>query len=92
VVCFFARGVHTLEVVRDALALSGFGLSDDDLARLGQETLRRKQASKVREGFDLAQLRIPRRILETPSPLGAIDEAFLREVLRIVADKERIAL
>lgn len=27
------------------------------------------------------QLRIPQRILETPSPLGKVDEAFLRETM-----------
>jgi aldehyde:ferredoxin oxidoreductase len=88
VVCFFARGVYTPEVVREALAIAGFDYSDDDLARLGRETLGRKQAFKAREGFDLEQLRIPRRILETPSPLGRLDEGFLREVIRIVAASE----
>jgi aldehyde:ferredoxin oxidoreductase len=87
VVCFFARGVYTPEVVREALAMAGFSCSDDDLARLGRGTLQRKQAFKTREGFSLEQLRIPRRILETPSPLGRLDEAFLRRVLQIVADE-----
>jgi aldehyde:ferredoxin oxidoreductase len=85
VVCFFARGVYTPQVVREALAVAGFDLSDDDLARLGRETLMRKHAFKAREGFDLAQQHIPRRVLETPSPLGQLDEAFLRRVLHIVA-------
>jgi aldehyde:ferredoxin oxidoreductase len=87
VVCFFARGVYTPEVVREALAIAGFDCPGDDLARLGRETLQRKQAFKAREGFDLARLRIPRRILETPSPLGRLDETFLREVLRIAANE-----
>jgi len=69
------------------LAIAGFSYSDDDLARLGRETLQRKHAFKAREGFSLEQLRIPRRILETRSPLGRLDEAFLRRVLQVVADE-----
>lgn len=81
VVCFFARGIYTPEVVQRALAVAGFERSADDLARLGAETLRRKYDFKVREGFDPAGLRIPRRILETPSPLGVVEEDFLRRAI-----------
>lgn len=81
VVCFFARGVYTPEVVQRVLAAAGTDRSADDLARLGAETLARKHAFKVREGFDPARLRIPRRILETPSPLGTLDEDFLRQAI-----------
>lgn len=81
VVCFFARGVYSQETVGRALAVAGFERSADDLARLGTETLRRKQAFKRREGFDPEKLRIPRRILETPSPLGTLDEGFLRQAI-----------
>ena len=48
---------------------------------MGSETLARKNQFKAREGFDLAHVRIPRRILETPSPLGMVDEAFMRAAL-----------
>jgi len=81
VICLFARGVYTEDVVLKALAVSGFNWSADDLARLGKETLALKNQFKAREGFDLAQVRIPRRILETPSPLGNVDETFMRAAL-----------
>jgi aldehyde:ferredoxin oxidoreductase len=81
VVCFFARGIYTPEVARRALAVAGFERSADDLAHLGAETLRRKYAFKVREGFAPAELRIPGRILETPAPLGMVEEAFLRQAI-----------
>jgi hypothetical protein len=35
----------------------------------------------MREGFDPEGLRIPGRILETPSPLGALNEAFMRQAI-----------
>lgn len=81
VVCFFARGVYTPETVLRALAVTNSEHTADDLVRLGTETLRRKYAFKMREGFDPAALRIPRRILETPSPLGPLEEEFLRRAV-----------
>ena len=82
VVCFFARGVYTPEVVLHALETVGWERSEEDLAELGAETLRRKHAFKEREGFDPARLRVPKRILETPTPLGDIDARFLSEALK----------
>ena len=82
VVCFFARGVYDVDTISKALAVAGFDLSAPQLQALGAETLRRKYAFKQREGFELDATRIPRRILETPSPLGTLDEAELRNALR----------
>ncbi len=81
VVCFFARGIYTAETVQQALAAAGCERSAGELARLGEETLRRKNAFKRREGFDPSALHIPRRILETPTPLGTLDEEFLRRAI-----------
>ncbi|MBN1180471.1 MAG: aldehyde:ferredoxin oxidoreductase [Anaerolineae bacterium] len=81
VVCFFARKVYDEAATARALASVGFEWSEDDLIRLGAETLRRKYAFKFREGFTLEGVRIPRRILETPAPAGPFDEAFLRQAI-----------
>jgi aldehyde:ferredoxin oxidoreductase len=81
VICFFARGVYRSDVVQRALSVAGFDCSEDDLFRIGAETLRRKYDFKMREGFDPESLRIPVRILETPSPLGDLDEAFMRQAI-----------
>jgi aldehyde:ferredoxin oxidoreductase len=86
VVCLFARGVYTPEVVQQALAVAGFERSADDLAELGTEVLRRKYDFKRREGFDPTQLRIPCRILETPSALGPLNEDFLRRAIQLFAE------
>ena len=80
-ICLFARGVYTPEVVLQTLASVGFQWSTEDLNRFGAEVLKQKNAFKQREGFDLSSVRIPRRILETPSPLGLIDEAFMRKTI-----------
>jgi aldehyde:ferredoxin oxidoreductase len=79
VICLFARGMYTKEVVLQSLAAAGFNWSEEDLKRFGTDVLHRKYAFKQREGFDLSAVRIPERILETPSPLGKIDKEFLRK-------------
>jgi aldehyde:ferredoxin oxidoreductase len=81
VICFFARGVYTPEVVTEALAALGLGTSPFELDRLGSKILRLKHAFKKREGFSLEEIRIPGRILETPSAVGMIDEDFMRRAL-----------
>ncbi len=85
VVCLFARGIYTPEIVLKSLATAGFAWTADDLARFAADTLHRKQAFKLREGFDPAALRIPRRILETAPPMGAIDEGFMRRAIEVYA-------
>ena len=85
-ICLFARGIYTEEVVLKALAVAGFNWSADELTRLGAQTLRCKNDFKAREGFDLAHVRIPHRILETPSPLGMVDETFMRQAMARCAE------
>jgi aldehyde:ferredoxin oxidoreductase len=82
VICLFARGMYAPDVVLQALATAGFAWSADDLTRFGAEVLHRKHAFKQREGFDLSALRIPGRILETPTPSGKIDEEFMRQSIQ----------
>lgn len=82
VICLFARGVYDPETVQEALACAGFERSAEALEGLGVEILRRKYAFKRREGFSLPDIRIPRRIVETPTPFGPFDEEFLRQAIQ----------
>ncbi len=56
----------------------GLDRSPDELKERGRDVLRQKYAFKYREGFSLRGLRIPKRICETPTPLGAITEEMIR--------------
>jgi aldehyde:ferredoxin oxidoreductase len=82
VICFFARGIYTGPVVLRALRVAGLELTEEGLADLGKEIHREKYAFKFREGFSLDQIRIPKRILETPALAGRVSEEFLREALK----------
>ena len=92
VICLFARNLYTPELVQRAAEVSGVEASAEDLARIGQETLRLKHDFKRGCGFDLAGVRIPRRILETPTPMGTLDEGFLRQALQVYREGVGAAL
>ncbi len=81
VVCFFARGIYTPDVVRDALACCGIETTEERLRAIGAETLANKWAFKRSCGFDPAALRVPDRVFETPSPSGTIDRASFAHLL-----------
>jgi aldehyde:ferredoxin oxidoreductase len=88
VVCFFARGIYKADVVCRALACAGVDLTEEDLTRLGRETLAAKHRFKEREGFDWSEYALPKRIFETPALGHPIDEGELR---RTVAEFARLA-
>ncbi len=79
VVCFFARGIYDKETVAKALTTAGHKIAPEALDGIGLEILREKNRFKEREGFRANELRIPKRVFETESPLGKIDEKYLRE-------------
>jgi aldehyde:ferredoxin oxidoreductase len=87
VVCFFARGIYTSSTVVESLRTAGFDLgfeiAEEDLSKIGVEILKKKYLFKVREGFNYKNLRIPKRILETPTPLGVLNDMEIREAVNI---------
>ena len=86
VVCFFARGIYKPELVCQALQMSGFDLSPDDLNRLGREIHNEKFCFKLREGFSFEGLRLPARIFETEAPVKGFDETYIRRALAHVKE------
>jgi aldehyde:ferredoxin oxidoreductase len=82
VICLFARNIYTEDIILPALESLGLDWSSAKLNALGKKTLSRKQSFKEQEGFSFPDMRIPKRILNTASPLGMIDEKFMRDALR----------
>ncbi len=87
VICFFARGIYTPENISQALEAIGRSYSPEDLGKIGEKILREKYAFKRREGFDLRSVRIPGRILETPSSTGMIDRNLIENALKIMTEE-----
>ncbi len=82
IVCFFARGVYTEDLVVKALNTMGYNFTETELKNMGYEVLKLKQKFKLREGFKPENLRIPKRALETITPHGQIDEEMIREAVK----------
>jgi aldehyde:ferredoxin oxidoreductase len=77
VICYFARELYTPDIVMEALRLSGFDLDEAAMKRIGEEIHTEKFRFKIREGFSFDTLRIPKRIYQTLSGAGMIDEKFV---------------
>lgn len=81
-ICLFARGIYKPEVVVKCFKPLKMEYSVEQLKRLGREIWIEKQLIKRAEGFNALGLRIPERILKTPTPLGNIDAEYIKEALR----------
>lgn len=86
VVCFFAREIYRPETIVSALKMAGFKLTVEQLDQLGRRIHFQKFRFKQREGFSFENLRIPKRILETPSFVKEWDETYLQNTIRSVKE------
>ena len=80
VVCFFARGIYSEEIVVKALNSIGIQKGVEEIKKLGEDILREKHKFKLREGFKFEELELPKRIFETPSQLEIKPEAIKKGV------------
>ncbi len=79
VVCYFARGIYDKDTVIKTLETADHKITSEELDRISLEILREKNQFKFMEGFKPDELRIPSRVFETTSPLGKVDESYIRE-------------
>ncbi|MEM2971733.1 MAG: aldehyde ferredoxin oxidoreductase N-terminal domain-containing protein [Candidatus Bathyarchaeia archaeon] len=82
VVCLFARGLYTKERIVKALDALGYSLNENDLTRIGWTIYATKQKTKIEEGFSPCTVKVPNRLLETPTPLGKISEQYVQEIVK----------
>lgn len=90
VICYFARGVYSPDVIIRALQMTGLNFSEEGLLELGKAIHRAKYRFKLREGFDPGQLPLPDRIFETPTPAGTLQRDYLVDVLRGFKDEMQL--
>lgn len=82
VVCFFARGVFTPEVIIDAFKPLGVEMTEEKLNKLAEEIYIEKQKLKFRLGFNIKDFKLPKRIFETESPHGKLDKNYIDEAIK----------
>ena len=85
--CLFARKVYTPEVVADCFECLGMGSGVEELVAAGRRIFDLKNRLRRKLGFDLSKLRIPFRVLDTPTPTGKVGEGFIRAVIDAYREK-----
>lgn len=87
VICFFAREIYKPEIVKQSLQITGLDLSEEDIIEIGGKIYAEKYRFKIREGFSFDNLRVPKRIFETKSSVGMIDEPYMNSLLDAIKGK-----
>jgi aldehyde:ferredoxin oxidoreductase len=81
VICFFARGLYQPDIVLKALESAGFSLTRKELDRIGEEIHRQKYRFKMRHGFSPDEIHLPKRLLETSTPYGQLEEPYIKSAV-----------
>lgn len=82
VVCFFARGIYTPELISKAFDPLGFQISAEELKKKGEEIYWEKLKLKFDMGFDPKKVKFPRRIFEVESLHGILNEEFVKKAMK----------
>jgi aldehyde:ferredoxin oxidoreductase len=80
-ICMFSRKIYEESVVIDALKSLGIKKTLEELLNLGSEINNMAYEFKFREGFDFKKIRIPKRVFETVTPNGKLDEHAFQNML-----------
>ncbi|MEM2637098.1 MAG: aldehyde ferredoxin oxidoreductase family protein [Candidatus Korarchaeota archaeon] len=83
VVCLFARKIYDEEVVVNALDILSFSMTAEELKKRGREIYIEKFRYKIAEGFSIENVKIPKRIFETPSPFGKIEPELFEKARKL---------
>ena len=81
VICLFARKVYDRGTIIKALGAIGKTYTDEDLTAVGRRVYASKLRIKKALGFDLKDVRLPKRFFQTPSMQGMLDEAAAYDII-----------
>jgi aldehyde:ferredoxin oxidoreductase len=87
VLCLFARRIYDRKTILSALNSIGWELTDEDLDIMGKRILQTKLQLKRDMGFDVRDIKLPKRYFETPSMHGVLDEATAYRLIEKYAEK-----
>ncbi|MCX7745901.1 MAG: aldehyde:ferredoxin oxidoreductase [Clostridia bacterium] len=87
VICLFARKVYDRKTILGALNSIGYSLTDEDLTAFGERIYKTKIRIKKSLGFDQLSVKLPKRLFETPSMSGQLDEKVAYELIELYNKK-----
>jgi len=80
VACLFARGMYTEKIISDALEVVDIKRTTKELDELGELIYKERFKFKMREGFKIDELKVPKRFFETKSMSGMLSEKQLNKM------------
>ncbi len=80
-ICLFARKVYDRKTILSALNAIGYEFADEDLTAIANRIYKTKLRIKGMLGFDLSSVKLPKRLFETPSLWGTLDEGIAYELI-----------
>jgi aldehyde:ferredoxin oxidoreductase len=89
VICLFSRRVYTRENIMKAFAAIGEPITDEEITAVAKRNYATKLRIKKAFGFDIKNIKLPKRFFETPSGFGVLDEDKAYEIINKY--RERIA-
>jgi aldehyde:ferredoxin oxidoreductase len=87
VVCFFARGLYTPELISKAFVPLGIELKEDELINVGERIYREKIKVKKSMGFKIKHLRIPEKIFKVRNFRGELNRDYIERALKYFEKK-----
>ena len=80
-ICLFARKVYDRKTILAALNAIGYRLTDEDLTAIADRIYATKLRVKKMLGFELKNVKLPKRFFETPGLWGKLEEAVAYELI-----------
>lgn len=87
IICLFARKVYDRKTINAALDSIGLNYSDEELTAFGERIYKTKLRIKEMLGYDQKSVRLPKRLFETPSLSGQLDEKTAQELIEMYNKK-----
>ena len=81
VICLFARKVYDRKTIIEAFGAIGVEMTDEELDDVAKRTFATKLRIKKKLGFDLVQVKLPKRFFETPAIHYIMKEKTAMEII-----------
>jgi aldehyde:ferredoxin oxidoreductase len=81
IICLFARKVYGRENIIKVLDCVGKPYTNEELDKVARQIYRTKLRIKMKLGFKIGEVKLPKRFFETPSMTGVLKEEMAKEIL-----------
>jgi aldehyde:ferredoxin oxidoreductase len=81
VICLFARKVYDRQTIIEAFDAIGVEMTNEEMDAVAKRNYATKLRIKKKLGFDLKNVKLPKRFFKTPSMQGVLDENIANEII-----------